>query len=351
MTDWCDVQPTEADLADMVRHQDPRAMRWFGALLDGSPYLPCRRTEGQSLIDHATKATWPKFEITGKSNDDTKKACLWEPVVKANGQHWSPMFQETGSCVCQGGHGATAYTMAVEAWVKGELEQVKFPLFAYIAYGRSRFYIGDRGPGEGSLGSAMARAIKEDGLLAADYPGLPSHEMSNGGISWGRRNELRWSFIPDRADEFDPFQDAAKKHPIQTVAQARRADDVAAGVRNGYGGTCASMWGGQMKCQVVSDPPVLLNKRTGQWAHQMCVIGWWEHPKLGELFYILNSWGNPHGDDPSGGPPGGFWISKADMDWICRDEVFLFSNFKGFPAQMLPWGSIQPTTRLSECAT
>jgi hypothetical protein len=54
----------------------------------------------------------------------------------------------------------------------------------------------------------------------------------------------------------------------------------------------------------------------------------------------LNSGGNPHGADPDGGPPGGFWIKKADMEFMCRDEVFIFSNFDGFPAQSLPWADI-----------
>jgi hypothetical protein len=26
------------------------------------------------------------------------------------------------------------------------------------------------------------------------------------------------------------------------------------------------------------------------------------------------------------------WIKAADVDWICRDEVFAFSQFDGFPA-------------------
>lgn len=342
MNDWCNLLPSESELAEMVRNQDPAAMRWFGALLETSPYLPARRTREESMIDQAIRSAWPRFEITGREAGDVTKACLWEPVVKVNGRHWQPMFQETGSCVCQGGHAATAYTAACEVWAAGEPEEVKFPLFCLLAYGRSRHYMGARGPGEGSFGSVMARAVKEDGVLAADFSGLPPFKEANGGLTWGRATELKWSYIPDRADEFDPFQEAAKIHPVRTVAQCKRADDVAAAIRNGYGCTCASMWGGRMQCQATSDPPVLLNQRVTEWAHQQAIIGWWEHPKLGEIFYIQNSWGNPHGDDPAGGPPGGYWVKKADVDWMCRDEVYVFSAFDGFPAQMINWGDILP---------
>jgi hypothetical protein len=289
--------------------------------------------------DHAERTSWPKFEIIGKSNDDVKRACLWDCVVKTNGKHWTPMFQESGSCVCQGGQNAIAYTMAVEAFIKGEAEQVKYPLFAYIAYGRSRHYIGERGPGEGSFGSAMARAVKEDGILPADFTGLPQWKEANGGLTIGRQQELAWSYIPDKADKFDPFQDAAKIHPIKTVAQCKSSDDVASALKNGYGCTCASMWGGNMKCKVVEG--VLLNERVTEWAHQMSVLGVMEHDKLGQLFFIQNSWGaNVHGEDPAGGPPGGFWIKKAEMDWICRDEVFAMSDFVGFPAKQIDWSGI-----------
>jgi hypothetical protein len=342
MKDWCNVLPTETEMAEMVRNSDPAAMRWFGALLERTAYYPAKRTREQDVIDQAIRSTWPKFEIRGRQAADVTKACLWDAVVKTQGKHWSPMFQETGSCVGQGGGTATAYTAAVEAWLKGEPEDVAFPFFLLLPYGRSRHYIGERGPGEGSFGSAFARAIKEDGIPGSDFAGLPPYTTAHGGLTWGRTQELAWSYIPDAADKFDPFQDEAKAHTIRTVAQCKRADEVAAAIRNGYACTCASMWGGRMKCQAVSDPPVLLNEKVDQWAHQMSVLGWWEHPKLGEIFWIQNSWGNPHGDDPAGGPPGGFWIRKADMDWICRDEVFAFSSFDGFPARMISWGDILP---------
>lgn len=328
---------TESQLAELVRNNDPKAVRYFGARLEKTSYLPLRRSDAENVVDYHIRKSWPKFGIIGKSNDDTDKACLWDVVVRQNGKHWAPMFQETGSCVQQGGWAATAYTMAVECWVKNEPEEWRFP-WCYLAYGRSRHYIGDRGPGEGSLGSAMARAVKDDGILPADTEGLPKYYEASGGLTIGRANELAWSYIPDARDKFDPFQDVAKLHPVRDVAQARRADDVSAALRNGYACSTASMWGGRMKCGVTDG--VLLNERVDQWSHQMAIVGWMVHPRLGELFYILNSWGNPHGEDPAGGPPGGFWVRKADVEFMCKDEVFIYSNVQGFPARAINWNAL-----------
>ena len=85
---------------------------------------------------------------------------------------------------------------------------------------------------------------------------------------------------------------------------------------------------------------VLVGRRGPRWSHQMSILAWWEHPKLGELFWIQNQWGlNAHGKDPSGGPPGGVWVPKVDVDWLIRDgdECFAFSQFDGFPAQTFSW--------------
>jgi C1A family cysteine protease len=129
----------------------------------------------------------------------------------------------------------------------------------------------------------------------------------------------------------------SRKHLIKTTAQCRSAEDVAAAVQNGYPCTIASNWGGQMRPSVQGDR--LINKRATTWNHQMCVVGWEDHASLGELFYILNSWGvDTHGTCPSGAPPGGFWIRKADMQNIVgQEETFALSQFDGFPSQDFFW--------------
>lgn len=322
---------TETQLDTMLRNDDPAAMRYFGALLETSTYTPLRRTQEQNDADAAIKASWPKFSIVETSDAaDVTRAFLWEPVKENRGSNWLPYYQQTGSCVGNGGGQATNYLMAVEAWEKGEPEEVKFPLFYLYPYGRSRVYANLRGPGEGSFGSAFARAIKDDGIFSSELAGLPQQQASDC-VTWGGDVERQWSWSPDASELKRRWGPEAIKHPVVTVAQCRSADDVAVAIRNGYPCTCASMWGGLMKCPVQDG--VLLNSRSGQWPHQMCVLGWMKHDRLGELFWIQNSWKNPHGQCPTGAPPGGFWIRKADMEFMCRDEVYAFSGFQGFPAR------------------
>jgi hypothetical protein len=134
--------------------------------------------------------------------------------------------------------------------------------------------------------------------------------------------------------------ETSRQHVVKTTAECHSADDVRDGIANGYPATAASMWGmarGRERCEVVDG--VLLGRHTGEWAHQMSIQAWWDHTSLGEIFYVMNQWGKgTHGIDPAGGPPGGFWIEKADMDWICRNgEVFAFSGLAGFPARRVPW--------------
>ena len=94
-----------------------------------------------------------------------------------------------------------------------------------------------------------------------------------------------------------------------------------------------------MECQLRGTPEVLLNEHVGTWHHQMSVQAWWDHPSLGELFWIHNQWTlTVHGICPSGAPGGGFWILKKDMEWICRNgEVYIFSLLDGYDAQEVPW--------------
>lgn len=298
---------------------------------------PERRTVEEEAADLTARADFPRFHIQGNFRA-VGKACLWEAVLaQSGGKHWPAFYQKTGSCVGNGGGGAIGYTQAVEVW-KGDQEEVIFPYFWLLPYGRSRYYAGMRGRGEGSFGSAFARAAKEDGICRADLPGLPRW-ADEGGVSWGADQELRWS---DGARVPEEFSSHAKNYRIVTTAVCPDADAVRDAIVNGYAVTIASNWGGMEKPPVQGDPPVLLNRRVTRWSHQMCVIGYWDHPTLGEIFYILNSWGvKLHGTPPDNSPPGGFWTKKSEMDWICRDsrEAIAFSGVPGYPANTdwLPW--------------
>jgi hypothetical protein len=240
-----------------------------------------------------------------------------------------------GNCVGNGGGQAVWYLSAVQAVKKGDIE-AKLPFYLH-PYGRSRYYSNNNRcqQGEGSWGGAMAKSVKEDGILPFDYPGLPQPDYKGGkGITWGQSNEMNWS---SGCAATNDQASAAKKFVVQTTAQVKSSSDVKAALINGYSCTIASDWGG------LSSPPVkdgvLLNRRATTWNHQMSILGYWNHPTLGEIFWIMNSWGvDAHGTDPAGGPPGGFWVLKAEIDYITgQDDSYAYSNFAGFPSQKLDW--------------
>lgn len=274
----------------------------------------------------------PVLSLGSRSGADTK-AFLWECTKKVNGgQHFINQRQESGSCVGINGGQVASYTAACDVAIRGDQENALDLPFWLLAYGVSRQIMGARSKGEGSLGGAMAQAVREAGFPPFSLDGLPKPSTSDG-ISFGSRTEVDWSYAPQQPK--GKWQEIGKQHPMQTTAKCRSADDIREALRNGYACTQASMWGGMMKPPVVEG--VLLNRRADRWSHQMSIVGWWDHPVLGEIFYILNSWGpRTHGEDPAGGPPGGFWVKKEEVEFMCADEVYAYSGWQGF-VQRDPW--------------
>jgi hypothetical protein len=304
---------------------------------------PESRTEVQHAANHAALADMPRFAIDGSTRYPTagepekvELYKIWDhpSVVEKLGFPWIGTKQFSGSCVWAGAQNVMCTLHFIDVLQKGDAEELYVP-FGLLAYGRSRFYMGDRNPGEGSLGSTYAKAARDDGFLNAKQDGLPPFKSADG-IEWGSRSEMSWS--DGDAQQVINLLPESRKRLVKTTARCRSADDVREAIVNGYPVTCASMYAHRPR--VESDPAVLLGRRSGSWAHQMSILAWWVHPKLGELFWLQNQWGlNAHGRDPAGGPPGGVWIMKSDVDWICRDEVFAFSQYEGFPAPLtpIPW--------------
>jgi hypothetical protein len=276
----------------------------------------------------------PDFRISGSTAYDRKRSRLIEtwsnPTVAAKiGYVYPGVRQTTGCCVGAGGGNAIFSLIAAEVLRTGDYEKITVP-FWLLTYGRSRYRGGMRGRGEGSFGSAFAEAIRLDGVIDAKETDLPRFENSNG-LSWGSNNEMTWS---DGGAISQSWMDKAKVHLVKTTAACKSADDVREALMNWYPVTIASMWGCDSP-RVQGTPGVLLGTRNTSWSHQMSIHDWWEHPSLGEIFWIQNQWGlNAHGKCPSGMPLGGMWTTKADVDWICKTgEVFAFSQFDGFPEQ------------------
>ncbi len=306
---------------------------------------PQIRTTYQHAEVGRAEAEMPKFTPPPIKGDPEGAYLyvLWKDplVVQANGSAFTGIKQVTGSCVGAGGGTCWMTLACVEAVRLGDPETPLVP-FWLLPYGRSRFYLGDRSPGEGSTGGTFAKAAREDGVVAYNHSGLPQPTDNDGMRCWGNSVEMAWS-DGDARQTMDLLSES-RKHLVRTTAKCSSHSDVRAALINGYPCTAASMYahnGGTVQ----SDPPVLVGKKQGSWSHQMSIIGWMKHPKLGDLFYLMNQWGqgahkkNPDSTTYPKPPDGGVWISAADVDTICRDEVFTFSQFNGFPAPdwEVPW--------------
>jgi hypothetical protein len=296
---------------------------------------PDVRTSDEKAAHVANVAEMPVWSLTG---DDwgVEKAFLWEISKKANGgNHLPTLYQQTGSCVGNGGWCAYMHLAAFEIIRLGDAESLKI-LFMPYTYDRGQLAAGIHGRGDGSTGSGQAKAARTDGVISNDLTGLPQPK-DDGGLTWGKSVELDWSAgerITDR------WLLEGRQHLVKATSQVKNAADVRAAICNGYPVTIASNWGGQMSPPVKDG--VLLNRRVTQWGHQMAIIGWWKHPSHGEIFYVQNSWGRDvHGTCPSGAPPGGFWVHAGDVDYITdQDDSFAHSQFDGFPAQQIDWSLV-----------
>jgi hypothetical protein len=293
---------------------------------------PEKRDRYQEAMDAVIRETIPRYTpLKGSVNENATKVCLWECWEAAYPKGWGlGVHQITGSCVGAGG-GNMLFSLACADVVKRrDPERVVVP-FWLLPYGISRMLAGLNDRGDGSWGTTFAKAVKEYGHMPADLDGLPKWKEQDGYV-WGQGAELDWSQgkkIPRQ------WLDTARPHLVKSAALCKSTDDVREALKNYYAVTCASNWGGLMRPPVKDG--VLLNRRATTWNHQMSVQGWWDHPRLGELFHIKNQWGDCHGADPGGAPPGGFWVGKKDMqDIVSQDEVFAFSQFDGFPALTVP---------------
>lgn len=250
-----------------------------------------------------------------------------------------PSFVANGftvhNCVGAGMGNATATLNFVETILLGQPEKIFLPFYPY-AYGRGRLHSGMRGRGEGSTGSGQAKAVREDGVMDNAVPGAPRPVRTDDGIVWGESVEMAYS-AGDRSPCTDLLEEG-RRHPITDVAKLKNHDEVRQALQNGKPVTCASMYAFKARVEGEGADACLLGRRQGSWSHQMTILDYWEHPKFGPLFWLMNQWGlRAHGTCPSGMPMGGAWITGADVDWICRDEVYAFAGHSGWVTPTIDW--------------
>lgn len=285
--------------------------------------------------EEAAKQEWDRlassfrpFFVAGATRSTAgQTARLWELVRRVLGSDSPNVPQETGDCVSFGAKNAIEYVACAEI-IRGELEEFR-PVFPPYLYATSRVLAGEgrlRGRA-GSLGSWMAKAVVEHGVLRSDLPGVPAY---SGAVAdrWGD------------GEGFRTFLDEGRRHPIRSAARIETWEALVAAITNGYPCTIASNAGFTM--HPASDG---FHHRRGSWAHQMCIVAIGDDaqkPWAG----VLNSWGDAHGrlrdfetDEPW--PVGTLRIRRDAMESMLRSgECFAYSQFDGFPQQNIAWGEV-----------
>lgn len=294
---------------------------------------PALRTPTQRVAHEFAWGELAKLEFTGTTNEEPAKVDLTEiwahPDVKAAlGFEFPGVHQYTGSCV-GAGLGNMGFTLAaIEVVRLKEPELIHIP-FWLLPYGRSRYYAGDRRPGEGSMGSTGAKAVKEDGWVDAAHSGLPPYKLDDG-LSWYADAEYSWS--DGDAQQTMNLLPESRLHLVKTVAPVTNTDELEQGIRNYFPATNAT---DLIPNTHVEADGEAYGRVSHQGGHQTTFQGVWRHPTKGKRFFLyVNQWGLDWGKR------GKCWIPDEDALAIIRDgeETYLFSQFQGFPAATFTWG-------------
>lgn len=301
---------------------------------------PEERTEAELEAHESAEAEMPRFGIRGHYRLESRRYALWKAVRSLLGKDPAWVWQQTGSCVGASTGNATMVTQGVEIHVNGDREEYRHPWWLY-AYGRSRFHGGMRGRGEGSFGSAMAKALITDGIFELDpegEPDLPDPQIKSGWSVHPASVEMDWS---DGGRIAANWLKVGKNRLFKSAARIRSADDMIAANANGYVCFTAGMFGFSPMT-----PPVegkgenavrLVRRWNGSWSHQMWDMEFWDHPDLGPIFGKGNNWGpTAHGTPPSDYPNCMYYVTYDLQEQILRHrdtECYALSGYDGFPAR------------------
>lgn len=272
--------------------------------------------------------SFPPFFIAHQLQPTTGGiARLWDLVRRVLNRDTENYRQETGDCVSFGAKNAIEYVQCAEI-LRGDLEEFQ-PVFPPYLYATGRVLVGEnrlRGRA-GSLGSWMAKAVVEHGVLRSNHDGVPRY---SGSIAdrWGN------------GDGFQAFLTEGRRHPVRSAARITTWDALVAAIVNGYPCTIASNAGFSMTAG--SDG---FHHQRGTWPHQMCIVAISDdarRPWAG----LLNSWGDAHGrvvdfDSGEPWPVGTLRVRRDAIEGMLRTgECFAYSQFDGFPQQNFSWGEV-----------
>jgi len=278
--------------------------------------------------------------------DEKGRFALWQIAERANGgNRLHYIHQYTGSCVGAGAGNALTTAALVEIDLGDAEEWPSDGAFWLYPYGQSRRIAGLNGPGEGSFGSAYAKAIMECGIFTrSEEESVPRlYVDSEGWLVAGvttqkaAATEREWS--DGAAWNREPYTSAGKKHLIGSMASIKTVEAAKAAIQNGYPLTIASSFGTRT---IRPKNGVNIAEWDDTWYHQMFIDEAWDHPQEGLLFRIGNNWGSKaHPAPTQGEPAGGFYITDNTLSRILADrgtECYAMSRFAGFQLRTLVWG-------------
>src|SRR5437868_1054762 len=257
-----------------------------------------------------------------------------DPKVVSDVGFVFPRFHQlTGSCVGAGGGQALFTLIAVQRLLAQNPTKAFLPFWPFD-YGRCRYNEGDRGQGEGAMGSSFADTIVKEGVIASTEQGLPQFQH-NDGLVLTSNLELQWS--NGASSVVTNYLNAAKIHPVGAAAPLRMVADIKAAITNGYSVTFAcDRYIGNASIQGSGADACVVGHWDGNGGHQQSIHAVWAHPTLGDLYCAQNNWpGSTYPQDPAGGPICGCWVTEANVTKALgyNSEVYALSHLTWFPAQ------------------
>ena len=267
-----------------------------------------------------------------------QKACLYDfwkdPRVVADVGFVFPRFHQlTGSCVGAGGGQALFSLIATQRCNPTSPTKAFIPFWPFD-YGMCRANEGDRGQGEGAMGSSFADTVVKDGVIDASSQGLPAF-TNNDGLVLTSHLEMQWS--DGGSSLVNGWVPQGKVHPVGSAAACQSVADIKAAILNGYPVTFAcDNYIGNAAVQGSGADAAVCGSWNGRGGHQQSVHAYWENPTLGPLYWAQNNWpGSTYPADPAGGPVCGCWVKEADVTRAFRldAEVYALSHLAWFPAQ------------------
>lgn len=250
---------------------------------------------------------------------------------------WRRGAQRIGSCVGWGWSLAVQMLAACDICVRNERESYGGNVLTAATYGFSRVEargLSSNPGGDGSYGSAAAKAVTKYGTLYAerDYGGKryadgdPKLEKA-----WGRDG------VPDALEPI------AAEHRVHETTVVTNFTDVSKAISNGYPVAVCSMMGFSMTFSKDGDGHGGWLRPSGTWPHCQMIAGVRHGARPGAL--VVNSWGDCYSGPVDERLPESFqrssgWVEADVIDrMIGRDpDTFAVSGYAGFaPSQISDW--------------